>query len=307
MNETDVTTRSSCKRSAPGVGRCARAVTLALAVASAPIAHAQPPAPDAVAAPHVDVAIAIDVSESTSAASGIDVDGDGVVGINPSHDPRLDGQYPEGMVSTDPDDSVLAAELAAVRALLATLRSVDARVAIVSFSGAVDPETGKQSGLPADNAQRLASLSATLDEAATALDEVAHRGPHGGTDFSAAIRAARHALCGPDARPQAERVLLLLTDGVPSLPHGFAMRTDRGDVSAAIEAAREASACGVRIDVFAIGPLAIGDPFAAKEVARVSQGRYQPIRQASGLRAALEGAFAASDADVDASGQRSSP
>ncbi len=272
----------------------------------APVTGALAEAPLADSAPSLraDIAVAIDVSASTRAASGIDVDGDGVVGINPSLDPRLDGRYPEGTVSTDPADSILAAELAAVRALLATLDGDGMRVAIVSFSGAIDPETGKQAGAPADNAQLRAPLSGAREDAVSALDEIARRGPHGGTDVSAAIRTARHALCGADARPGASRVLLLLTDGLPSLPEGFATRTDLGDVSAAIEAAREASACGVRIDVFAIGVLATSDPFAAKEITRVSGGRYHPIDGAADLRAALERALDTLDVDAGASSKR---
>jgi hypothetical protein len=239
----------------------------------------------------VDIAVALDVSESTRAASGIDVNGNGLVGLNPTLDPRLDDRYPDGVVSTDPADTVLAAELAAVRALLTKLEGIDARLAIVAFSGAIDAETGLQLGSGDDNAELLAPLSSGREAAGRALDEIARRGSHGGTDFSAAIRTARHALCGSRVRPDAERVLLLLTDGLPSLPHGFATRTDRGDVSAALTAAREASACAVRIDVFAIGLLAIGDPYAAQEVARVSGGRYRPIYQAADLRAALERAL----------------
>jgi len=265
-------------------------MAIGLAITGGPAAAGEPD-PSEPAARRVDVAIAIDVSQSTRAASGIDVDGDGVVGINPTLDARLDGQYPAGVVSTDPEDTVLAAELAAVRALLAAWTGLDAHLAIVSFSGAIDPITGRQLGTPDGNATLQAALSADREAAQAALDAIARKGPHGGTDFSAAIRTARHALCGSRARAGAERILLLLTDGLPSLPHGYATRTDRGDVSAALTAAREASACGVRIDVFAIGPLAIADPFAAQEVARVSGGRYHPIDQPVDLRAALERAL----------------
>ncbi len=282
---------SDCARTSRRLPARAAPVALGLALVVASMARAEAPPPAAAPSLRADIAIAIDVSESTRAASGMDVDGDGVVGINPTLDPRLDGQYPEGLVSTDPEDSILAAALAAIRALLVTLDGSDARLAIVSFSGAIDPTTGMQAGVPADNAQLVAPLSERLQDAASALDEIARRGPDGGTDFSAAIRTARHALCGADARPGVLRVLLLLTDGVPSLPQGFATRTDYGDVSGAIEAAREASACGVRIDVFAIGQLATRDPFAAREITRVSGGRYQPIDRATELRAALEGAF----------------
>ncbi|HSJ98747.1 MAG TPA: vWA domain-containing protein [Myxococcota bacterium] len=254
---------------------------LLLAPATVPAQPARPASP-----PRLDLALAIDVSGSAAAASGIDVDGDGTIGIDPRLDARLDGRYGKEVRSTDPDDSVLAAELAAVRALLAGLRGAGVRVAVVAFSGNADPEQGTQLGPAQDNARLLAPLG-PLDAAGAALDEIARRGPAGGTDFSAAIRAARAALCDAPARAGAERRLLFLTDGVPSLPYGFVTRTDPSDVSVALSAAREAQACGVRIDVFAIGLGATGDPFAAKEIARITGGAYRPIRAAGGLEAAL--------------------
>jgi hypothetical protein len=265
------------------MGRIATAGIAALALVAGGSARSEAPA----APPRLDLAIAIDVSGSARAASGIDVDGDGQTGVNPRLDPRLAGRYPKEVESTDPDDSVLAAELAAVRALLERLRGADVRVAVVAFSGHSDPKLGLQSGPPEANA-RLAAPLGDVDAAATALDEIARRGPAGGTDFSAAIRAARAALCDAPARAGAARRTLLLTDGVPSLPFGYVTRTDPSDVSIAISAAHEAAACGVRIDVFAIGLGATGDPFASKEVSRVSGGTYRPIRAASALREALE-------------------
>lgn len=268
------------------MGPTAAAGLAALAIA----VLAAPPSAQPAALPRMDVAIAIDVSGSARAASGIDVDGDGVVGINPRLDSRLDGQYPKDVQSTDPDDSVLAAELSAVRALLAKLEGTDVRIAVVAFSGHYDPVEGTQLGPAADNAELIAPLG-DVAAARAALDEIARRGPAGGTDFSAAIRAARAALCDSPARPGAERRTLLLTDGVPSLPYGPVTRTDPSDVSAAITAAHEAVACGVRIDVFAIGLGATGDPFASKEVSRITGGVYRPIRAAGTLRAALEAAL----------------
>lgn len=264
---------------------------LPLAAAVAMPARAADPAPAARARPpRTDLAIVVDVSGSARAASGIDVDGDGKVGINPQLDSRLDGQYPKDVVSTDPDDSVLAAELAAVRALLGQLTGADVRVAVVAFSGHLDPEKGTQSGPPDQNARIVAPLG-DLAAADAALDDIARRGPSGGTDFSAAIKAARQALCGAPARAGATRHALLLTDGVPSLPFGFATRTDPSDVSAAITAAHDAADCGVRIDVFAIGLGATGDPFASKEVSRITGGVYRPIRVTGALREALEAAL----------------
>jgi hypothetical protein len=289
-------TRLAAARAAGLAARALVALSL-LATGAAPL-RAEAPV-------RLDLAIAIDVSGSARAASGIDVDGDGVVGVNPRLDSRLAGEYPSDVLSTDPDDSVLAAQLAAVRALLTRLRAdaADVRVAIVSFSGNADPETGLQTGPPEDNAELRAPLGG-LDAAEAALDEIARRGAAGGTDFSAAIRTARAALCDVPARPATERRTLLLTDGVPSLPYGLVNRTDPSDVSAALTAAHEAKACGVRVDVFAIGLGATGDPFASQEIARITGGVYRPIRAAGTLRAALESALATASGSPDAPARR---
>jgi hypothetical protein len=65
-----------------------------------------------------DVILVIDVSQSTKAASGADVDGDGVVGVNPHNELLPPGTFPPEMLSTDPEDTVLHAEIAAARALI---------------------------------------------------------------------------------------------------------------------------------------------------------------------------------------------
>ena len=68
-----------------------------------------------------DVMLVIDISGSTKVASGVDVDGDGEVGINPQFELLPPGTYPADTVSTDPGDTILAAEVAAADALIASL------------------------------------------------------------------------------------------------------------------------------------------------------------------------------------------
>ena len=108
-----------------------------------------------------DVIIAIDVSGSTKAASGVDVDRNGVVGINPQLELLEPGAYPPGTLSTDPNDSILAAELAAADALISTLDESRVRVGIVTFSGDMDPETGLR--LRADQEDAWLDISLTTD------------------------------------------------------------------------------------------------------------------------------------------------
>ena len=89
-----------------------------------------------------DVMIALDVSQSTQYPSGADVDGDGVVGENPAEGLYAPGEFPEGTVCTDPQDTILAAEVAAARALVRGLSADRARVGLLTFSGDVEPRDG---------------------------------------------------------------------------------------------------------------------------------------------------------------------
>jgi len=91
-----------------------------------------------------DVMLVIDVSESTKNASGTDLDGDGVVGIDPRFELVPQGTYPPEVVSTDPQDTVLHAEVQAARALLRSLDPRRVRVGVISFAGEVDPTTLKR-------------------------------------------------------------------------------------------------------------------------------------------------------------------
>jgi len=89
-----------------------------------------------------EVMLVIDVSGSTKVASGVDVDRDGEVGFNPQLELLEPGSYPPDTVSTDPNDTILAAEVAAADALIASLDHSRVRVGIVTFSGDMDPQTG---------------------------------------------------------------------------------------------------------------------------------------------------------------------
>jgi len=73
----------------------------------------------------IDAALVIDTSGSTAEVSGADVDRDGVVGTSAARGDR------------DPDDSILAAEVAAARRLVQGVDLATTRVGIVRFSGYV--------------------------------------------------------------------------------------------------------------------------------------------------------------------------
>jgi len=250
-----------------------------------------------------DVMIVMDVSQSTQYPSGADVDGDGVVGENPAEGLYAPGEFPEGVVCTDPDDTILSAEVKAARALVRSLSADRARVGLVTFSGAVDLATGLQRSRDQKNATLEVSLTGEFARVEGALGRVLARGPHGATDFSAGIRLATTELAALSgaASPRvagARKVMLLLTDGHPTFPIGQATVEDAGDLEAAVNAAKLAKQAGIRINTYALGQNALGRPVAATEVARTTLGTFTPVLEPGSIVAALQAVSFANVEDV---------
>jgi hypothetical protein len=250
-----------------------------------------------------DVMLVIDVSGSTRNASGADVDGDGEVGFNPNFELVTPGTYPPDMVSTDPGDTILAAEVAAAKALLATLAPGRIRVGIISFSGEMNSLTGQRERYDQQDAWLEVPLSADLDQARTALDNILLRGPHGGTNFAAGLRLAVTELAGlsgarSQPRPGAKQVILFLTDGLPTFPIGSGSVADAGDTEAALNAARLAHKAGITVNTYALGPSALTNPIAATEVARITLGTFLPVQKPGDIISFLQGVSFANIEDV---------
>jgi hypothetical protein len=247
--------------------------------------------------------LVIDVSYSTRSASGADVDGDGEVGENPQLGLFAPGEYPDDVWSTDPGDTVLHAEISAARALLDSLEGSGTRVGLVTFSGDVDPDTGRQKARDQLDATLQVPLTPHFDVLHAALDQIAAREPRGATNFAAGIRLATTELAGfstskSEPRPDARKVVLFLTDGFPSFPVGRADTADPGDLEAAVNAARVAHSAGIRINTFAVGPDALTKPKAATEVARVTLGTFTPVLEPGAIAAALQSVSFANVEDV---------
>ena len=250
-----------------------------------------------------DVMIAIDVSDSTNSASGADVNGNGVVGVNPRQELLPPGSYPDDVLSTDPGDSVLAAEIAAARALIDGLDARRVRVGILTFAGEMDPQSGERRRPDQQDAWLELPLVGDLDRARSLLPGILSRGTRGATDFAAGIRLAITELAGlggaqSPGRPGARKVILFLTDGIPTFPIGSGASCDPGDIEASVNAARLAHAAGITINTYAIGPAALTSPVAATEVARVTNGAYTPVRRPGDIIAALQGVSFANIDDV---------
>lgn len=250
-----------------------------------------------------DVFIAIDVSKSTRFPSGIDVDEDDELGFNPHEELIAPGTYPEEMVCSDPDDTILAAEVRAAQLLLEALMPGRTKVGVIAFSGEVDLETGRRKDPNQKDAWVEVPLTDDFDRVRAALDGILARGPHGATNYAAAVHLAVVELAGltgaqSEPRPGARKVVQFLTDGVPTFPFGLATSADPEDTEAAINMARLARKAGITINTFALGRHALASPVAAVEMARLTVGTYTPVRNPGEILAFLQGISFANIDDV---------
>jgi hypothetical protein len=240
------------------------------------------------------------------------VDGDGVVGVNPHYELLPPGAYPEEVLSTDPEDSILHAEVAAARALIGRLDARRVRVGVLSFAGEVDPMTGKRKHLDQQDAWVDAALTADLALIHRTLDAILARGARGATNFGAGVRLGIRELSGLSGarsrpRPEAKKVILFLTDGIPTLPSGRGNESEPGDSEAAVRAAQVAHRAGITINTYALGGGAVTYPEVVTEMARVSLGTYTPVQNPGDIIMLLQGVSFANVEDVVPQSRRELP
>lgn len=246
-----------------------------------------------------DIIVVIDTSASTGQPTGVDVDQDGVVGI------PLPGSTPEHPKpgSTDPGDSILAAEVAAAEKLLAGLDPRSTRVGVVSFAGL--PDEAGLGGLAGLRVRRAAlteePLTSDYTRLRVGLARVRERGANGMTHMAAGVDQATlelHGLAGSisHADPESEKVVLFFTDGEPTLPHPM---SEVRNVRAVLESAQRARRAGVRIHSFAIGPEALAGPISTVEMASITDGFFTPVRDPGRLVQFIDGVSFANIAKVE--------
>jgi von Willebrand factor type A domain len=250
-----------------------------------------------------DVMLVIDVSDSTKVASGADVDGDGQVGVNPHNELLPPGAFPADVFSTDPGDTVLQAEILAARSLLQGLDPRRARVGLATFSGEVNPSTGERKSIDQQDAWLEVPLTDDYTAVDRALNGVLARGPNGATNYAAGIRLGILELAGLSGarstpRPGASKVILFLTDGMPTLPVGKGNSEDPGDDEAALRAAQLARSAGILINTYALGPQALKYPRVVTEMARMTVGTYTPVQNPGDIVTLLQGVTFADVEDV---------
>lgn len=244
----------------------------------------------------IDIVIVIDTSVSTSGPAGLDVDGDGELGVlDPDAVPGFDD------VTTDPGDSILAAEISAARELLRGLDPRVSRVALVTFAGEADLR------LPPGPRGFRIKRAATTEEPLTsdharlhaALDRLGERRPRGQTHMAAGVDLATLELLGLPgslslADPDSEKLVLFLTDGRPTLPSP----SEPNNVRSVLASAQRARRAGIRIHTFAIGPEALSGPISTVEMAAITDGLFTPVREPGRLARFVETVSFASVEDV---------
>ncbi|HXK22629.1 MAG TPA: VWA domain-containing protein [Myxococcota bacterium] len=229
-----------------------------------------------------DVVIVIDTSRSTIDPSGADVNGNGVIGRQ-----RLGGLGTIfGSGSTDPGDSVLAAEVAGARTLLHGLDARTTRVGVVVFAGDV-PGTGRRSR----PAYTMVALTNEYDRVEASLDEILATEPEGNTHMAAGVDQATIELAGlrgaaSRVDPESEKIVFFFTDGQPTLPYGPEAEAD--NVRAVLRAANRAHRAGIRIHSFAVGPEALEGPISTVEMASRTDGYFTPVRNPGDLANVVE-------------------
>ena len=250
-----------------------------------------------------DVMIAIDVSQSTKTASGVDVDRDGQIGVNPHQELIPPGTFPDDVLCTDEGDTILAAEVAAALALIDGLDASRVRVGLLSFAGEVSPTTGERARIDQQDAWLEVPLTQDFDAVRRSLMAILARGARGATNYAAGIRLGVRELAGLSGakstpRPGSKRVILFLTDGVPTFPIGRGAVSDKGDVEAALNAARLAHKGQITINTYALGPGALTFPYATTEMARLTLGNFTPVQNPGDIIALLQGVSFANIEDV---------
>jgi hypothetical protein len=238
-----------------------------------------------------DVVMVLDTSRSTADPSGTDIDGDGKVGTQ-----RLGRIGSIFLSSTDPGDSILAAEIAAARQLLEGLDPRSTRVGLVSFAGDA-PGYGRQRR-PAFTLEPLTNEYARIEKA---LDALLASEPEGNTHMAAGVDQATIELLGlrgalSTPHPKSEKIVYFFTDGRPTLPYGPEAEAD--NVRAVLRAANRAGRAQIKIYSFAIGPDALEGPIAVVEMASRTNGYFTPVRNPGQLVSVVEEANFANIDDV---------
>ena len=220
----------------------------------------------------VDLVILIDVSAASDEPSGFDVDADGELGIHPGHYLRILKPSDYELHCTDPDDAILAAEIAAVGRLVGHVGG-DAYggISLIEFTTDATPSASKKDPTP-----RVASGAEDIRKRLGELREGDKPRP-----FSL-LAALRVVLATQQTHQNTRRVVALLTPTPALAPGGSEPPHTRSDEvafgSEILAMATALRASGIELRVFGIGPGGDLPPPALSEFTRSGGGTYRGMR-----------------------------
>lgn len=193
-----------------------------------------------------DLYFVLDSSGSTVQCSGFDVDQDGETGL----------PLPFSRECTDPDDSILAAEVRAVRDFVDLLNPATTRVAIIQFSA---PEGVFGGGERQRIVQSLTSDFLLVDGA---LDEIILFGSSGATDYGGGLQLVHDEALDNGLPATRRQRAYFLSDGIPTYPQFPHSSEEADDAETAIDAADLLATLPLRVDTFGVGfiPTLTQDP-----------------------------------------------
>lgn len=223
-------------------------------------------------APDQLVAVVVDTSFSTQRSVGFDLDGDGMIGRDVF----------QTLMSTDPEDTVLDAELRAACVWLQRFFGSNTRAALISFAGS---STSAPRFLDPAQVDAVLRTPSGRDGAALAagLRSIRVAGAAGASNHSAGLRLAREVLAA--GSPGTTRRILLLTDGDPNLPQPPPSTTQDADVEAALIEGRRA-----KDEEIVIQTLVFGDrpTEIAGKLADITGGSSARVARSEDIEQALE-------------------
>jgi hypothetical protein len=226
--------------------------------------------------PLVDIILLLDVSGSTAKYAGVDFPE--VAELADFYLYPGKRSYYGSAVSgpLNKRNSIFAAEILASRRLLSQLNPETTRVGLITFG---------------DGTWLRQPLTHDFDEVRGTLDAIYSGTPRGGTNMAAGILLGVREMLG---RGQSEKylesikALLLLTDGLPTLPYGGGTRPNEADIDLTIDAARQAGAVAIAVDAFGLGERATSYPRALVGIAQESGGTYMPVSRPADILAVLD-------------------
>jgi hypothetical protein len=222
-----------------------------------------------------DLVILLDVSAATDEPSGLDVDVDGEIGIHPGRYLRILQPSDYDLHCTDPDDTILAAEVAAANRLIWHAGGgAYGGISLLEFTTDPFPHASRQAPTP----RVTLGAGALLYRLSELLDGAKPR------PFSQ-LSALQAVLATQGTRRNARRVVAFfaatpaLAPGGTQAPHAHSHRAaSRPEVLSAATALRSS---GIELHVFGFGPSdAVPQP-ALREFARSAGGTYRQIRMPS--------------------------